>query len=78
MELQQEGDEMNGWEFLKYLVDTAYNHWCITALFICLILKIQLLNISGGEEEKQKLNIDYPGGNGIYRPTPPKNEKRKE
>ena len=50
---------MNGWEFAKYFVDMAYQHWCITAFFIFLIFP------KGWIQEHRTIEVDYENKKGV-------------
>lgn len=42
---------MTGWDFAKYVIDNAYDHWCITLVFLCCIFRVTLFNFSSSERE---------------------------
>ena len=44
---------MTGWDFAKYLVDMMYSHWLTTIVFLCIIFRCTLLNLSSSEKEKE-------------------------
>ena len=43
---------MNGWDFAKYFVDVAYNHWVITMAFLCILRKFALIHVSKEVEDE--------------------------
>ena len=45
---------MNGFDLLKYLIDTMYEHWLITALFLIFICPWNHVNIVAGGKKKNE------------------------
>ena len=41
-------------DLIKYIVDNAYNHWCITALFLFLWNPFNIYDIAGKDDEELK------------------------
>ena len=38
-------------DLIKYVVDNAYNHWCITSLFLFLMNPFCYVDFSGKEDD---------------------------
>lgn len=47
---------MTGWEFAKYLTDTAYDHWCITSLFLFLAASFTPVSVKMEGHNSHKKN----------------------
>jgi hypothetical protein len=39
-------------DLIKYIVDNAYNHWCITALFLFMWNPFNVRDIIGKDDEE--------------------------
>lgn len=48
---------MSGWEFARYFLDKVYEHWIISILFLCIVRRVTLVNLSSsGENEKKTVD----------------------
>lgn len=61
---------MNGWELIKHIVDTAYDHYIVTFIFIFLWRCGSMQFHEHNKIKNLKGFCDW--GHGIKRPAPPK------
>ena len=48
---------MTGYELVKWVIENAYDRWLTTIVFLCIILRVRLIDVSAfknkSEEDKE-------------------------
>ncbi len=45
---------MSGYELIKWVIENAYNKWLTTIVFLCIILRVRLIDISTLRKKEDK------------------------